>query len=52
MSLIVAIDALFSLNFAVIFDFMYFRFRPTKAKALGNVLANRQNVANCCLHRE
>jgi hypothetical protein len=27
-----AIDVLFSFNFAVVFDFIYFRFRPSKAK--------------------
>ncbi len=27
-----AIDVLFSVNFAVVFDFMHFRFRPSKAK--------------------
>jgi hypothetical protein len=27
-----AIDVLFSINFAVVFDFMYIRFRPSKAK--------------------
>jgi hypothetical protein len=32
MSLTAAIDVLFSVNFAVAFDFMYFRFRPSKAK--------------------
>ena len=32
MSLTAAIDVLFSLNFAVVFDFIYFRFRPSKAK--------------------
>jgi hypothetical protein len=51
MSLTAAIDVLFSVNFAVIFDFMYFRFRPSKAKSIGNVLTNRQKAANCCLHR-
>ncbi len=40
-----AIDVLFSINFAVFFDFMYFRFRPSKAKSIGNVLTNRQNAA-------
>jgi len=45
MSLTAAIDVLFSLNFAVVFDFMYFRFRPSKAKSIGNVLTNRQNAA-------
>jgi hypothetical protein len=30
MSLTAAIDVLFSVNFAVVFDFMYFRFRPVK----------------------
>ncbi len=51
MSLPAAIDVLFFVNFAVVLDFMYFRFRPSKAKSIGNVLMNRQNVANCCLHR-
>ncbi len=36
-------------NFAVVFDFTYFRFRPSKAKSIGNVLTNRQNPTNCCL---
>jgi hypothetical protein len=36
MSLIAAVDVLISLNFAVVFDFMYFRFRPSKAKSIGN----------------
>jgi hypothetical protein len=27
-----AIEVRFSFNFAVVFDFMYFRFRPSKAK--------------------
>jgi hypothetical protein len=40
-----AIVVLFSVNFAVVFDFMYFRFRPSKAKSIGNVLTNRQNAA-------
>ncbi len=40
-----AIDVVFSINFAVVFDFMYLRFRPSKAKSIGNVLTNRQNVA-------
>ncbi len=46
MSLTAAIDVLFSLNFAVVFDFMYFRFRPSKAKSISNVLTKRQNAAN------
>jgi hypothetical protein len=50
-SLTAAIDVLISLNFAFVFDFMYFRFRPSKAKSIGKVLTNRQNAANCCLHR-
>ena len=45
MSLTAAIDVLFSVNFAVVFDFMYFRFRPSKAKSIGNGLSNRQNAA-------
>ncbi len=40
------IDVLFSINSAVVFDFIYFRFRPSKAKWIGNVLTNRQNTAN------
>jgi hypothetical protein len=35
----------FFINLAVIFDFMYFRFRPSKAKSIGNVLTNKQNAA-------
>ncbi len=45
MSWTLAIDVLFSFNFAVVFDFMYFRFLPSKAKWIGNVLTNRQNAA-------
>ena len=41
----VAIEVRFSLNFAVVFDFIYFRFRPSKVKSIGNVLPNRQNAA-------
>ncbi len=41
-----AIEVRFSLNFAVVFDFMYFRFRPSKAKWIGDVLTNRPNAAN------
>ncbi len=44
MSLTAAIDVLFSVNFAVVFDFMYFRFRPSKAQYIGIVLPNRQNA--------
>ncbi len=44
MSLTAAIDVLFSVNFAVVFDFMYFRFRPSIAKSIGYVLPNRQNA--------
>jgi hypothetical protein len=45
MSLTAAIDVLFSVNFAIVFDLMYFRFRPSKAKSVGTVLTNRQNSA-------
>jgi hypothetical protein len=53
MSLTAAIDVLFSVYFAVVFDFMDFRFRPSKAKSIGNILTNRQNAAKstqyiCC----
>ncbi len=41
-----AIDVLFSINFAVVFDLIYFRFRPSEAKWIGNVLPNRQNAVN------
>ncbi len=44
MSRTAAIDVLFSINFAVVFDFMYFRFRPIKAKWIGIVLPNRWNA--------
>ncbi len=40
-----AIEVLFSFNFAVVFDFMYFHLRPSKAKWIGNVLTNRRNAA-------
>jgi hypothetical protein len=41
-----AIDVLFSINSAVVFDFIHFRFRPSKAKSIGNIpLTNRQNAA-------
>ena len=45
MSLTAVIDIIFSVYFAVVFDFMYFRFRPSKAKSIGIVLPNRQNSA-------
>jgi hypothetical protein len=41
-----AIKVCLPYNFAVVFDFMYFRFRPSKAKLIGNVLTNRQNAAS------
>ncbi len=43
-----AIDVLFSINFAVVFDVMYFHFLPSKAKWIGDVLTNGQNAANTC----
>jgi hypothetical protein len=49
MSLTAAIDVLFSLNLAVIFDLMYFCFRHSKAKSMGNALTNRQNAVNFLL---
>jgi hypothetical protein len=49
MSLTAAIDVLFSLNFAVVFYFIYFRFRPSKAKSTDNALTNGQNSANFLL---
>ncbi|MFN9910619.1 MAG: hypothetical protein ACK56F_31670, partial [bacterium] len=39
-----AIDVLFSINSSDVFDLMYFRFRPSKAKSIGNFLTNRQNA--------
>jgi hypothetical protein len=48
----VAIDVLLAFNLAVVFILMYFRFRVSRAKSIGNVLTNRQNAANCCLHGE
>jgi hypothetical protein len=36
-----AIDVLFSINSAVVFDFMYFRFRPSKANSIGTVMSRR-----------
>jgi hypothetical protein len=40
-----AIEACLPVNFAVVFDFTYFRFLPSKAKRIGNVLPNRRNAA-------
>jgi hypothetical protein len=45
MSLTAAIDVLFSLNFAVVFDFNVFPFPPSKPKLIGDVPMNRQNAA-------
>jgi hypothetical protein len=45
MSRTMAIDVLFSFYFDVVFDFMYFRFRPSKAKRIGNVQTNWRNAA-------
>ncbi len=45
-----AIEICLPYNFAVVFDFMYFRFCPSEAKLIGNVLTNRQNAASY-LHR-
>ncbi len=44
MSLTAAIDVLFSLNFAVVFDFNVFPFPPSKPKLIGDVPMNRQNA--------
>jgi hypothetical protein len=41
-----AIEVRFSLNFAVVFDFPYFRFRASKAKLIGIVLPNWRNAAS------
>jgi hypothetical protein len=41
----VAIKVCFSFNFAVVFDFQLFPVPPSKAKSIGDVLTNRQNVA-------
>jgi hypothetical protein len=40
-----AIEVRFSLNFAVVFDFIYYLYIHSKAKSIGNVLTNRQNAA-------
>jgi hypothetical protein len=45
MSLTAVIDVLFSVDFAVVFNLMYFRFRPGNAKWLAIVLPNRHNAA-------
>ncbi len=39
-----AIEVCFSFNFAVVFDFNLFLVLPSKAKAIGYVLMNRQNT--------
>jgi hypothetical protein len=40
----VAIEVCLPFNLAIVFDFTYFRFRPSKAKWIGNVLPNRRNA--------
>jgi hypothetical protein len=43
-----AIEVCLAFNFAVVFIFLYFRYCPSKAKSIGNVLTNnRQSAANC-----
>ncbi len=39
-----AIEVHFSINFAVVFNFTYFRFRPRNAKWIGDVLPNRRKA--------
>ncbi len=39
------IEVCSSFNFAVVFDFVFFCFRPSKAKSIGSVLINKQNAA-------
>ncbi len=41
-----AIEVCLHYNFAAVFDFLYFRFRPSKAKLIGDVMNNRYNAAN------
>ncbi len=41
-----AIGVRFSVNFAVVFDFIYFRFRPSKSKWIGIVVPIRRNAAS------
>ncbi len=41
----VAMEVCFPFKFAIVFDFIHFRFRPSKAKSIGNVLTNRQSAA-------
>jgi hypothetical protein len=36
-----AIEVCLPFNFAVVFDFTYFRFRPSKAKSIGDVLTKK-----------
>ncbi len=38
-------EVYFPFNFAVVFEFIHFRFRPSKTKSIGNVLTNRQSAA-------
>ncbi len=39
-----AIEVRFSINFAVVFNFTYFRFCPSNAKWISDVLPNRRNA--------
>ncbi len=41
----VAIEVCFPFNFAVVFDFIHFRLRSSKAKSIENVLTNRRSAA-------
>jgi hypothetical protein len=43
-SLTAPIEVCLPLYFAVVFDFIYFRFRPSKAQSIGNVCINRQSA--------
>jgi hypothetical protein len=41
----IGLEVCLPLNFAVCFDFMYYRFGPNKAKLRGNVLKKRQTAS-------
>jgi hypothetical protein len=48
----VGIEVCLPFNFAVVFNFMYFRFRPSKAKSIGNVLRIDKTRRIVRLHTE
>ncbi len=47
----VAIEICLPFNFAVVFDFVYFRFRHSKTKSIGDVLINGKTLKIACCRK-